>query len=113
MSEIRDNAPAGCYVVLGRPDGSNALHGLVEHSFSMGTSPDFVRIWWTGKGYSILGEDMIDGRADAEGNSTAFPDFEVYDASADDLPIDIDWDAWRAAKRKFDRRNAPFRMRDQ
>ncbi|MDE2426311.1 MAG: hypothetical protein KGO96_10445 [Elusimicrobia bacterium] len=71
----------------------------------------------------------VDGRAEAEHQRDIFmkkiPDmtWEVFDARAEDLPIEIDWEAWNkdneftpntlsGVRNKFRARNAPFRMKE-
>lgn len=95
-------------VVLRNEDGK--LRGLIENSFSMDFSDTRVRIWWSGKAYSILGEHNLSGPEDAAHN--AKPGDLVLDPLAEDSPIEVDWEAWIKATGKFDKRNAPFKLKD-
>lgn len=96
--------------VVFRKDGDK-LKGLIENSFSMDLSDTRVRIWWSGKAYSFLGEHDINGIEDAEQNSKSSDDL-IIDPFADDSPIDINWEEWFNADSKFRKRNAPFRLRE-
>ena len=86
------------------------LTGLCEDSFSMSTTKHHVRIWWSGKAYSFLGEHLIDGIKDAEHN--AKPGDLILDPLSEDCPVEIDWAKWRAATEKYGKRNAPFKIKD-
>jgi hypothetical protein len=109
------------YVVLARKPGENGLSGLIELSFAMDWSAERVNMFWTGTAYSILGKHEIDGREWATDNcksmSRHHPDWDisVYDAHAEDCPIEIDWDRWTLAMttntNKYYKRNAPFTMK--
>ena len=95
-------------VVLRKTD--DKLEGLCEDSFSMSFSDKTVRIWWSGKAYSILGEHFINGIDDAEHN--AKDGDLVLDPFSDDCPVEIDWARWRSATTKYAKRNAPFKLRE-
>lgn len=96
-------------VVL-RKQEDGTLLGLVENSFSMDVSKADVRIWWSGRAYSMLGEHKLSGIEDAEHN--AKPGDLVVDPLSDDCPITIDWDRWLAAAGKYEQRNARFKMKE-
>lgn len=81
----------------------------------MAESRERVKMFWSGKAYSILGEHQIDGVASAE-KYTHLGDM-VIDPLAEDSPIEINWHYWLDAmkageKRKYDARNAPFFTKD-
>jgi hypothetical protein len=109
------------FIVLARKPGSNALTGLIEHSFSMDWSDERVNIFWSGTAYSILGKHEIDGQKDADYNRVAMAAHQptwvltVHDARADDCPVSIDWERWTLAMlssgNKFYKRNALFVMK--
>lgn len=84
--------------------------GRIEESFSMGYSKNRVRIWWSGKAYSFLGEHIIDGEDDATLNAREGD--IVVDPLSEDCPVEIDWDAWISATDKYGKRNAPFKVKD-
>lgn len=87
------------------------LQGLCEDSWSMSMSDHYVRIWWSGKAYSMLGEHNIDGSADAEHNAKEGD--LILDPLSDDCPIEINWEAWTTATRKYGQRNAPFKAKKE
>lgn len=95
-------------VVLRKEDDGN-LKGLCEESFSMSMSPAFVRIWWSGKAYSMLGEHILSGIDDAKHNAKSGD--LVLDPLAEDCPIEIDWEKWLNATTKYGKRNAPFKIK--
>lgn len=97
-------------VVL-RKDTDGKLKGLCENSFSMDLSDRDVRIWWSGKAYSFLGEHQLNGIDDA--NFNAKSEDLVLDPLDEDCPIIIDWERWHAATTKYGKRNAPFRFKDE
>jgi hypothetical protein len=97
-------------VVL-RKGADGTMQGLCENSFSMSASPTNIRIWWSGKAYSILGEHHINGITDAEYN-TKEGDL-MLDPLADDCPIEINWDRWLTATDKYSQRNAPFKLKEK
>ncbi len=96
-------------VVL-RKQEDGTYHGLCEQSFAMSTEPNAVRIWWSGKAYSILGEHLINGIDDA--NYQLKEGDIVIDPLSDDSPIEVDWDKWVNATGKYGKRNAPFKMKE-
>jgi len=96
-------------VVL-RKDDTGKLGGLCEESFAMGVYPAQVRIWWSGKAYSFLGEHTLSGINDAEHNS--HPGDIICDPLSNDSPIEVDWEKWLAATSKFGKRNAPFKFKE-
>jgi hypothetical protein len=96
-------------VVLRKED--DKFKGLIENSFSIDLSETRVRVWWSGKAYSILGEHNLNGIEDAERNAK-YGDL-VVDPFAEDSPIEVDWEAWGKATDKFGKRNAPFRIKDK
>lgn len=95
-------------IVLREQDGK--IKGLVENSFSMDLSDTRVRIWWSGKAYSFLGEHHLNGIDDANHNAKAGD--LIIDPLSDDCPVEIDWDSWVKAIGKYEKRNAPFRVKD-
>lgn len=97
-------------VVL-RKDENGKFQGLTEESFSMGLDDYRVRIWWSGKAYSILGEHIINGINDAEGNSKEGD--IIFDPLSADCPIEIDWQKWTTATTKYYQRNAPFNVKKE
>lgn len=100
-------------VVLRLKDGR--VEGLVEHSFSMDTDAYRVRVFWSGKAYSMLGEHTINGLEDAEHNAKKPGDY-LFDPLSDDCPIEVDWTRWltdmaQQPGDKFAKRNAPFTVK--
>lgn len=96
-------------IVMRKGDNGN-LEGLVEYSFCLGTSSSDVRIWWSGKAYSMIGEHHINGINDAEHNTK--PGDLIFDPLAEDCPVEINWVAWRSATQKYGQRNAPFKLKE-
>lgn len=96
-------------VVLSQSSEDGKYLGLTEESFSMGRSPTHVRIWWSGRAYSFLGEHILDGIKDAEHNLQ--PGDIIVDPLSEDCPVEIDWQRWITSTTKYDKRNAPFRVR--
>lgn len=95
-------------VLRAKDDGT--LEGLCEDSFSMSMSDKFVRIWWSGKAYSILGEHIINGIDDAKHN---MKDGDmIFDPLSDECPVEVDWKRWKEATTKYYKRNAPFKMKE-
>lgn len=101
-------------VVL-RRHADGTLEGLTEETWNLNWSATHVNVFWSGKAYSILGEQTIDGVADAQFNckSDSSPDVftpqeMVIDPLAEDSPIRIDWTRWLHASTKYDKRNAHF-----
>lgn len=94
---------------------NDQITGRIEESFSMGWSPSDVRIWWSGKAYSFLGEHLLNGMTDAKHNMSAADSSQfVFDALSDDCPIEVDWSKWLTALKsgdKFSSRNAPFKTK--
>jgi hypothetical protein len=86
------------------------VQGLCEDSFYMSMSDHHVRIWWSGKAYSMLGEHNISGIDDAEYNAKEGD--LILDPFLDDCPVEINWEKWRAATTKYSHRNAPFKMKE-
>lgn len=95
-------------VVSKSEDGK--ITGLCEDSFSMSTSPTHVRIWWSGKAYSFLGEHNLNGIKDAEYNRKG--NDLILDPLSDDCPVEIDWAKWQSATTKYGKRNAPFKIKE-
>ena len=87
------------------------IEGFVEESFSMNRSKTHIRVWWSGKAYSILGEHFINGVEDAE--QYVKDGYISVDPLTDECPIEIDWAAWRAATSKYYKRNAPFKAKNK
>lgn len=82
------------YVIIGRAPGDNGYTGFIEHSFSMGTSKDRVRLWrkradkWEGLGAAEYNcREANKSRAD-----WPMP-FTVFDVDDPACPIVLDW-AW-------------------
>lgn len=96
-------------VVLREVDGK--LHGLTEESFTMNVSDTHVRIWWSGKAYSFLGEHFLDGTEDAAHN--AKPGDLILDPLDESCPVKIDWERWASATTKYGKRNAPFTVKEK
>lgn len=96
-------------VVL-RKTNDGKLQGLCEDSFSMSCVDNRVRIWWSGKAYSMLGEHILNGIADATHNMREGD--ILVDPLSEDCPITIDWERWTNATSKYDKRNAHFKLRD-
>lgn len=90
-------------------DEARQIKGLCEDSFSMSYSDYNVRIWWSGKAYSLLGEHTVNGIADAEHN--AGQGDKILDPFSVDCPVEIDWDYWIKSTDKYSQRNAKFKMR--
>lgn len=123
-------------VVLSYLEGRNAPQGVVEHSFAMSRSPDFVNVWLSRRGAqsallnAIVGEEIkftTNGRESAEAYAKRDQGrnerLEVWDVDDPNLPIVIDWAAWDTANEpvtttlsgvrdKFKARNAPFKMKE-
>ena len=92
------------------PETGN-IHGLTEESFSMGDSTACVRVWWSGKAYSILGEHFINGVEDAE--QYVKDGYVSVDPLTDECLIEIDWAAWKAATSRYSERNVPFKTKNK
>jgi hypothetical protein len=95
------------------------VQGRIEHSFSMDWSDNRVRLFWSGKAYSMLGEHQLDGRKDAEHNIKKYqPNEFVFDALSDDCPLEIDFERWledlaKDPGDKYAKRNAPCKVKPQ
>lgn len=90
------------------PDTSK-IEGYVEESFSMNSSETHIRIWWSGKAYSILGEHFINGVDDAAQYEK--DGYISVDPLSEECPIIVDWEAWKNATAKYYKRNAPFTVK--
>jgi len=93
----------------------NKVLGKIEHSFSMDDDVNRVRVWWSGKAYSMLGEHQLDGMKDAAHNSRK-PGELVFDALSEECPIEVDWESWLADLAmdpgdKYRKRNAKFTVK--
>lgn len=102
--------------VLFRKDETGRWVGLVEHSFSMGWSPDRVLILWSGKYYSNIGttgeiDAEKDGKDHYDTYRKEYSDVLLVDPTAPECPFEIDWEAWLNAGSKYNKRNAPFKVR--
>ena len=76
----------------------------------MSTKQNEVRIWWSGKAYSILGEHNINGIDDAIYNNKK-SDFLMFDPLDPMCPVNIDWESWlhgMVNNDKYSARNAKF-----
>ena len=93
-----------------RKNSDGILEGLCEDSFSMSFSGNCVRIWWSGKAYSVIGEHILNGIEDAEHN--AKDGDLILDPLSDDCPVIIDWDRWIKASDKYGKRNAYFVIKE-
>ena len=85
-------------------------NGYTEESFNMSYSPERVRLWWSGKAYSILGEHDLNGIKDAEDNMKT-SDMLVFDPLDKLCPVNIDWEQWlfdMHTCNKYGARNAKF-----
>lgn len=87
------------------------LSGLIENSFSMDLSRERVNIFWSGKGYSMLGEHSVDGKSWAKQNCRTRGYFMV-DLTSADCPIEVDFEGWISATSKFYKRNAKFKVKE-
>lgn len=99
-----------------RRDAEGRLLGLTEESWNMNRSRERVRVWWSGKAYSIFGEHTINGVDDSLYNCK-YGDF-VVDPLAEDSPVEVNWQYWLTAmtageRRKYDSRNAPFSVKEE
>lgn len=92
-----------------RKSEDGTLKGLVEHSFAMDVATGGVRIWWSGKAYSMLGEHHINGIDDAKYNAKAGD--LIIDPLTEDCPVEIDWESWLTATDKYNQRNARFKIK--
>jgi len=95
--------------IILRKDKDGKFNGLCEDSFSMNLSEYNVRIWWSGKAYSMLGEHNIDGIKDAEYNAKEGD--LVVDPLSEDCPVEINWEKWLTATSKYNKRNALFKLK--
>ncbi len=95
-------------VILRRVD--NEYKGIIEESFSMGVSSEYVRLWWSGRAYSFLGEITLDACKDASYNCHHADDV-IYNPLSNDCPVVIDFDVWEKATDKFGKRNPPFKLK--
>lgn len=108
------------YVTIARKKGQNSWAGRVEKSFCMGWSLERVRLFWSGKAYSFLGEHTLCGKYDAENNipenKNSKWEYHVFDVEDEECPIDIDFDQWvldiSTVSDKFNMRNAKFSMKE-
>jgi hypothetical protein len=96
-------------IVLRKGENGN-LQGLCEDSFAMSMSDYNVRIWWSGKAYSMLGEHLINGIDDAKHNAKS--NDIIVDPLSDDCPVVINWDKWLTATTKYSKRNALFKIKE-
>ena len=96
--------------VVVRKGEDGVLKGLCEESFAMSLSTNEVRVWWSGKEYSMLGEHTIDGVEGATHNAKEGD--MVIDPLSEDSPIVIDWEKWLNATSKYSKRNAPFKIKE-
>ena len=96
--------PIRCVI---KRDKDNHIYGLTEESFNMNWEKSRINIFWSGKAYSIIGEHIIDGIDSAQHNASSMGG-EVIDPLSPDSPILIDWNKWRSATSKYDKRNAFF-----
>ena len=91
-------------VIRHYPDGT--IKALSEESWNMNWSNERALIFWSGKGYSIFGEQLLDSIADTQEHCS--PTDIMVDPCAEDSPIRMDWMRWLNAQTKYDKRNAPF-----
>lgn len=96
--------------VVIRKGEDGVVQGLCEESFAMSMSPSNVRVWWSGKAYSILGEHNINGIDGAAQN--AKDGDMIINPLSEDSPIVIDWEKWLTATNKYSKRNAPFKIKE-
>lgn len=93
------------------------IEGRIEHSFSIDWADNRIRIWWSGKAYSMLGEHTINGPEDGKYNMDLNnPKEFLFDALDPELPIEINWEQWiknmeQKPGDKFAKRNAPFTVK--
>lgn len=97
-------------VVCVNPDGT--LSGLVENSFAMSKSADRVNVFWSGRGYSMLGEHNLDGKSWAKQNCNPARGWFMVELGTENCPIEIDLVNWFQATSKYNKRNALFKMRE-
>ena len=102
------------YFVLVHDTQTGKYSGLVEGSFSIATSEDRVRLYWSSdNAYDNFGggPHKIDGHADAlKDRNSILKRFEphmvvgVYDARSDpaELPVELDWEQWLLDNRPAD-----------
>lgn len=89
------------FIVLVKKPGINALHGVVENSFSLGFHEDRTRLFWSGPAY-FMGKYVrdLDGKKDAQQWAEEWHarhpecEFAVWDAHDESLPVEIDWEQW-------------------
>lgn len=102
------------FIAIGREPTANAYSGIIEHSFSMDTSPERVRLF-------RIRADGFEGRASAEHNAKKFGShYEVYDIDDPACPVILDWvDYEKIVARKtdklwfkFETRNLKFRHKE-
>ena len=99
------------FVLLCKEPKDNAYKAIVEHSFSMGMSPDRVLFFWSSdKATSNLGGSFrVDGKANAKEQKREYEklypevEFTIFDIHDPELPILVDWDGWRAASARSDK----------
>ena len=96
-------------IILRNGENGN-LQGLCEDSFAMSMSDYNVRIWWSGKAYSMLGEHLINGIEDAEHNAKEGD--IIVDPLSENCPVTINWDKWLTATIKYSKRNALFKIKE-
>ncbi len=115
IERLLPNVP---FRALFRKDPEQGWVGLVEHSFSMGWSKERTLILWSGKYYSNLGttgeiDAVADGKHHYDHYKAAYPNDMVLlvDPTVAGSPFEIDWEAWLNATNKFNKRNAPFKLR--
>jgi len=88
--------------------------GLTEHSFSLGTTENRVRLWWSGKAIDNLfgAEHQLDAIKTAAANAKTWRGDEfIFDPLDPNCPVEVDFEGWLAAQGKFDKRNAFFRLK--
>ena len=87
--------------------------GYCEESFCMSESNNRVRIWWSGKAYSILGEHTINGIDDSAYNIKDSNRL-IFDPTDPMCPVNIDWELWlndMYNNNKYGSRNANFTIK--
>ena len=122
-----------CVVVKKNAEGD--YEGLIEASFSMDFDKKTIRMWWSGKAYSMLGEHIINGEEDARGNAIEHeptygrglskplneyplrPGYEIFNIMDDNLPVTINVKRWLESMRnpdeyKYYKRNALFTIKE-
>lgn len=115
---IKSQLPA--FVVMGFTPKSNHISGLIERSFDLTTSKDYVRLFRTytgvdnifGKTHNVCGREHAEYQL--ESMKEKYPDgnWQIYDINDKSLPVTLDLKSWEMLNHKiaktFDIRNVRF-----